>query len=150
MSNHYHVSLRTPKGNLYRVMRHVDGLYTQQFIDGGWMPYIVTPNFPSYTSGHSTQSGAAASVLTDMFGVKKFRDTTHIDHALLPPQEPRTFDSFHQAAVEAAVSRLYGGIHYRFDNYDGLASGKCIGQAIQERVSFELGDHKRNRYEAKR
>jgi PAP2 superfamily len=101
-------------------------------------------NFPSYTSGHSTQSGAAASLLTDMFGAKKFRDTTHIDHALLPPQEPRTFESFSEAAAEAAVSRLYGGIHYRFDNDDGLASGECIGQAIQKRVSFKIGYHKRN------
>jgi hypothetical protein len=74
----------------------------------------------------------------------KFRDTTHIDHALLPPQEPRMFESFSEAAAEATVSRLYGGIHYRFDNDGGLASGECIGQAIQKRVSFKIGYHKRN------
>ena len=133
---------------VYNLQRPVT--YINENIDGNWMPYLVTPNFPSYTSGHSTQSGAAASVLTDMFGVKKFTDTTHIDHALLPPQEPRTFESFYEAAAEAAVSRLYGGIHYRFDNNDGLASGECIGQAIQERVSFKLGYHKRNLTRKKR
>jgi hypothetical protein len=74
----------------------------------------------------------------------KFRDTAHIDHALLPPQEPRMFESFCEAAAEAAVSRLYGGIHYRFDNDGGLASGECIGLAIQKRVSFKIGYHKRN------
>jgi hypothetical protein len=79
-----------------------------------------------------------------MFGVKKFRDTTHIDHGLVPFQKPRTFESFREAAAEAAVSRLYGGIHFRFDNDDGLASGECIGQAIQKRVSFKVGYHKRN------
>jgi membrane-associated phospholipid phosphatase len=110
----------------------------------------VTPNFPSYTSGHSTQSGAAASVLTDMFGIKRFTDTTHIDHGLVPLQKPRTFESFREAAAEAAVSRLYGGIHFRFDNSDGLASGECIGQTIQERVSFKVGYRKRNLTRQKR
>jgi hypothetical protein len=72
-----------------------------------------------------------------MFGIKSFTDTTHSDHGLAPPQQPRTFDSFEEAAVEAAVSRLYGGIHFRFDNDHGLACGQCIGQAIHDRVSFE-------------
>lgn len=111
-------------------------------IDAGWSPYLVTPGFPSYTSGHSTQSGAAAGVLTDMFGIKRFTDTTHTDHGLMPPQEPRTFDSFDEAAAEAAVSRLYGGIHFSFDNDDGLASGQCIGQAITDRVRFTNNKNK--------
>jgi hypothetical protein len=68
--------------------------YINDNIDGNWMPYIVTPNFPSYPSGHSMQSSAAAYVLTEMFGVKQFTDTTHIDHGLVPPQNPRTFNSF--------------------------------------------------------
>jgi hypothetical protein len=55
-------------------------------------------------------------------------------------QEPRTFDSFDEAAAEAAVSRLYGGIHFSFDNDDGLASGQCIGQTIHDRVSFKDDD----------
>jgi PAP2 superfamily len=127
---------------VYNLQRPVT--YINDNIDVNWMPYLVTPNFPSYTSGHSTQSGAAASVLTDMFSVKRFEDTTHIDHALLPPQKPRTFESFREAAAEAAISRLYGGIHYRFDNEHGLASGECIGRAIQQRVSFKVGHYKTN------
>ena len=115
--------------------------YINDNIDPGWRPYITTPSFPSYTSGHSTQSGAAARVLTDMFGIKSFTDTTHTDHGLAPPQRPRTFNSFDEAAVEAAVSRLYGGIHFAFDNADGLASGQCVGQAIYDRVRFRDDDH---------
>ncbi|MEK6284247.1 MAG: vanadium-dependent haloperoxidase [Acidobacteriota bacterium] len=111
--------------------------YINRNFDGNWRPYIVTPNFPTYTSGHSSQSGAAASVLTDMFGVKGFKDTTHTDHGLVPAQQPRTFSSFVQAAAEAAISRLYGGIHYAFDNDDGLTCGECIGKAIHDRVSFK-------------
>jgi hypothetical protein len=110
--------------------------YIRDNIDAEWLPFIVTPAFPSYTSGHSTQSGAAARVLGDMFGVKAFTDTLHSDHELLPPQAPRSFRSFDEAAAEAAVSRLYGGIHYAFDNDDGLEAGHCIAQAIISRVRF--------------
>lgn len=110
--------------------------YIRENIDAGWTSYIPTPNFPTYTSGHSTQSGAAAGVLTAMFGIKGFTDTTHTDHGLVPPLAPRTFNSFDEAAAEAAISRLYGGIHYTFDNANGLVCGQCIGQKIQERVSF--------------
>jgi len=110
--------------------------YIRQNINASWTPFIGTPNFPTYTSGHSTQSGAAAAVLTQMFGIKRFVDTTHTDHGLTPALSPRTFDSFDEASAEAAVSRLYGGIHYSFDNNNGLTCGQCIGQKIQERVSF--------------
>jgi hypothetical protein len=102
-----------------------------------WTPYITTPAFPSYHSGHSTQSGAAATVLTDMFGSLSFTDTTHTDHGLLPPQAPRTFRSFDEAADEAAASRLYGGIHYPFDNDDGLGAGWCIGDRFRKREQFK-------------
>jgi PAP2 superfamily len=123
---------------IYNLQRPVT--YINNNIDANWQPYIVTPGFPSYTSGHSTQSGAAAHVLTDMFGVKRFTDTTHTDHGLVPPQESRTFDSFDAAAAEAAVFRLYDGIHFAFDNDDGLDSGQCIGQAITDRVRFRNED----------
>jgi PAP2 superfamily protein len=111
--------------------------YINKHIDPTWVPYITTPGFPSYHSGHSTQSRAAAVVLTDLFGSLSFKDTTHTDHGLLPPQAPRTFSSFDEAADEAAASRLYGGIHYPFDNDDGLSSGWCIGDLIRKRVQFK-------------
>jgi hypothetical protein len=112
--------------------------YIRANIDATWSPFIATPGFPTYTSGHSTQSGAAAYVLTDMFGVRSFTDTTHADHGLAG-LAPRTFDSFDDASSEAAVSRLYGGIHYSFDNEHGLTCGRCIGQTIVERVRFRMG-----------
>jgi membrane-associated phospholipid phosphatase len=114
--------------------------YIRQNISANWTSYIATPPFPSFTSGHSTQSGAAARVLTDMFGIKSFTDTTRTDHGLVPALPSRTFNSFDEAAAEAAVSRLYGGIHYTFDNNAGLACGQCIGQKIQERVSFSISE----------
>jgi hypothetical protein len=119
---------------VYNLQRPVT--YISQNINPSWTPYIVTPAFPTYTSGHSTQSGAAARVLTDMFGTKRFTDTTHTDHGLVPPQQPRVFNSFDEAAAEAAISRLYGGIHYAFDNNNGIVCGQCIAQKIRDRVSF--------------
>jgi hypothetical protein len=128
---------------LYNLQRPVT--YIRDHIDGAWLPYIVTPPFLTYASGHSTQSSAVATALTAMFGRKAFTDTTHIDHHLMPPQEPRSFDSFDEAAEEAAVSRLYGGIHFTFDNDDGLASGRCIGEAINNRVSFKKNKDKKHK-----
>jgi hypothetical protein len=110
--------------------------YIRQNIDAGWSPLIPTPGFPTYASGHSTQSGAAAEVLTDLFGVRPFTDTIRTDHDLGPPEAPRSFLSFDHAAYEAAMSRLYGGIHYGFDNNDGLLAGRCIGHTILDRVTF--------------
>ena len=110
--------------------------YIRANIDSAWSPYGVTPAFPTYTSGHSTQSAAAATVLTDMFGVEPLTDLTHRTHAQLPHLGPRSFTSFQEAAEEAAVSRLYGGIHYAFDNNDGLEIGRQVARLILERVRF--------------
>ena len=120
---------------VYNLQRPVT--YINDHIDATWLSFITTPGFPSYTSGHSSQSGAAARALTDMFGIKSFTDTIHTDRGLVPPQEPRSFNSFDEAADEAAVSRLYGGIHYAFDNNEGLLSGHCIGNRIRERIWFK-------------
>ena len=121
---------------IYNLQRPVT--YINHNINATWRPYIVTPAFPTYTSGHSTQSGAAARVLTDKFGAKRYTDTTHTDHGLQPAQQPRTFNSFDEAAAEAAISRLYGGIHYAFDNDNGVACGQCIAQTIHDRMSFRI------------
>ena len=106
--------------------------YIQAQIDGSWTPLITTPNFPEYTSGHSTQSGAAAFVLTDLFGPMPFTDRTHDDRGFTR----RSFASFRDAATEAAISRLYGGIHYRSAVDVGVDQGEAIGQAILNRVRF--------------
>jgi hypothetical protein len=98
--------------------------YIRRFIDPKFEPLLNTPPFPEYPSGHSTQSGAAAAVLTATFGEDfAFEDPTHEDEGL----PVRSFSSFAAAAEEAAISRLYGGIHYRFGVAEGLTQGRCIG-----------------------
>jgi hypothetical protein len=103
--------------------------YIRSHIDAGWSPLVTTPPFPEYNSGHSTQSAAWAEVMTAQFGTDYgFTDHTHDRRGL----ESRHFSSFHEAAEEAAVSRLYGGIHYRFGNDSGLDAGRCVGRAVAE------------------
>ncbi len=101
-------------------------------LNPAWSPLIGTPPFPEFPSGHSTQSGAAAQVLTDMFGHMSFVDHTHDATGFTP----RSFSSFFEAAAEARDSRLYGGIHYRFGNEGGFVSGICIGQKVSA-LEFE-------------
>jgi membrane-associated phospholipid phosphatase len=99
--------------------------------DADWMPLITTPPFPSYTSGHSTFSAAAATVLAGFFGTDQISFTTGSEHAAA---SPRTFTSFSQAAAEAGMSRIYGGIHWDFDNRQGLATGKMVGEYVLSQV----------------
>jgi hypothetical protein len=106
--------------------------YIQAHIDPVWLPPITTPPFPEYTSGHSVQSAAAAEVLTDLFGNVPFVDSTHVDRGF----PSRSYASFFEAANEAAISRLYGGIHYRAACEEGLAQGLCVGRSILGRVRF--------------
>jgi hypothetical protein len=98
--------------------------YIRRVIDPNWTSLLVTPPFPEYTSGHSVQTAAAAQVLTSLFGQLAFTDHTH-DARGLPP---RSFSSFAAAAEEAAISRLYGGIHFRAAIERGLEQGACIGK----------------------
>jgi PAP2 superfamily len=101
--------------------------YARAQFDPDWLPLLVTPPFPEYPSGHSVQSGAACQVLTDLFGPRyAFVDRTHDERGLAP----RRFGSFLEAADEAAVSRLYGGIHFRAAIENGLAQGRRIGRAV--------------------
>lgn len=101
--------------------------YIRRVIDKKWEPLLNTPPFPEYPSGHSTQTGAAATVLEALLGKDfAFDDATHQADGL----PVRHFTSFWQAAEEAALSRMYGGIHFRAANENGLAQGKCIGEHI--------------------
>ena len=109
---------------VYNLLRPVTYLQTQ--VDPAWLPQLVTPPFPEHPSGHSVQSGAAFTVLADLFGNRyRFTDHTHDDRGL----PARRFQSFGQAAREAAISRLYGGIHFRPAIELGLAQGRQIGRA---------------------
>jgi hypothetical protein len=100
--------------------------YIRRLIDPKFEPLLNTPPFPEYPSGHSVQSGAAAAVLTAEFGENfAFEDATHAKDGL----PPRKFTSFKAAAEEAAISRLYGGIHFRSGVDRGLEQGACIGKS---------------------
>jgi hypothetical protein len=92
--------------------------------DLGWISLIPTPPFPDYISGHSTFSGAAAAVLSLFYRTPRIPFTTGSD-AL--PGVSRSFKGFLEAANEAALSRMYGGIHFRSANEDGLKSGLAVG-----------------------
>lgn len=106
----------------YDLLRPVT--YINRVIDKTWAPMLITPPFPEYPSGHSTQSGAAAAVLTAFFGEGfAFSDATHVDDGI----PAREFPDFWAAANEAGISRLYGGIHFRAAIDRGLEQGRCIG-----------------------
>lgn len=99
--------------------------YIKRVMDPKWEPMLITPPFPEYPSGHSSESGAAAEALTFVFGDKfAFDDATHEREGL----KPRHFDSFWSAAEEAGISRLYGGIHFRAAIEQGLEQGRCVGK----------------------
>jgi membrane-associated phospholipid phosphatase len=105
--------------------------------DPSWTTLIKTPPFPTYTSGHSTFSGAAAEVLSFIFGPNTSFTSSADAHSgftqrpLNPDQVvTRAFASFDAAADEAARSRLYGGIHFDFDNAAGLAAGRALGAYV--------------------
>lgn len=101
------------------------------YVDEDWQPLLQTPPFPEYTSGHSVISTAAAEVLTDQFGPGfSFADSTEIAYGL----PVRTFPSFAAAAAEAAISRLYGGIHYRMAIEEGMVQGQQVGALVVQRA----------------
>ncbi|MBC7903286.1 MAG: vanadium-dependent haloperoxidase [Gemmatimonadaceae bacterium] len=105
-----------------------------KYIDQNWQPYIQTPPFPSYTSGHSTISAAAAETMTNFFGDKlSFTDTSSLEFGL----KSRKLNSFREAAKEAGMSRLYGGIHYSFDNEAGAISGTNVGKIVIARLKMK-------------
>jgi hypothetical protein len=106
--------------------------YINKFIRRNWAPYVQTPSFPEYPSGHSVGSGAAQEVLTTMFGQAAFVDRTPIINGHLDVQH--SFTSFEAAANQAAMSRMYGGIHYRAAIELGLRQGRCVGQAVLNNV----------------
>ncbi len=100
-------------------------------IDPDWLPALQTPPFPEHTSGHSVISTAAAVMLTALLGDGfEFVDTVEVKFGL--PE--RRFTSFMEASQEAAISRLYGGIHYRPAIEDGVIQGKQVGQHIVDHL----------------
>lgn len=104
-----------------------------EYIDDSWKPVLQTPPFPEYVSGHSVASGAAAIALTDIFGDNfAFDDDTELPYGL----PVRSFSSFNEASDEAAISRIYGGIHYRVAIEVGLDQGRDLGKFVVENVDM--------------
>jgi hypothetical protein len=105
-----------------------------------WMSFIVTPPFPDYTSGHSTFSAAAATVLPLFYGTEDLPFTTGSDFL---PGVYRSFATCLDAAEEAAASRIYGGIHFRSASEDGLQAGTGIGEWTFDHYLRPKGNHSR-------
>jgi membrane-associated phospholipid phosphatase len=109
----------------YNLIRPVS--YIKNYIDPNWNTLIITPPFPAYTSGHSTFSAAMASIMTSTFGANyAFVDESKIPYGFAA----RAYPNFYAAANEAKMSRLYGGIHYTFDNEEGFNCGQAVGNNV--------------------
>lgn len=100
-------------------------------VDTAWTPLIPTPSFPSYTSGHSGFSAVGAEILASFLGTDNvtFTSTSHSPF-LDPSNNQRNYTSFSQAADDAGMSRIYGGIHYSFDNAEGQALGESVANHV--------------------
>ena len=106
-------------------------------IDENWEPVLQTPPFPEYTSGHSVVSGAAAVALTSIYGDDfAFDDDTEVQYGL----PVRSFPSFRAAADEAAISRMYGGIHYRAAVQVGVKQGRDLGAFVVGKLNMKNGN----------
>jgi membrane-associated phospholipid phosphatase len=95
--------------------------------DASWTPYLVTPNHPSYVSGHSGVSSGAATVLAAFFGTDAISFSLSSDSL---SGVTRSYTSFSEAAQEASDSRVYAGIHWRFDVVGGATIGTQVGTYI--------------------
>lgn len=105
--------------------------YINKYIDLAWLPVLQTPPFPEYTSGHSVVSSGAAVILSKLFKPDfSFTDSTELEFGL----SPRHFNSFQEAANEAAISRFYGGIHYMPAIKNGQQEGYEIGKFVSKKL----------------
>jgi len=105
-----------------------------QHIDEQWTPILQTPPFPEHTSGHSVVSAASSVIMTHLYGDNyQFKDTTEEIYGL----PARSFNSFSEAAEEAAISRLYGGIHYMPSITEGLKQGRKVGKHVLYSINLE-------------
>lgn len=105
-----------------------------EYYNPAWQPFIQTPPFPEYTSGHAVISAAAAEVMTNWYGSNvQFTDTSLVQFGI----PARNFKNIRLAAKEAAISRLYGGIHYKYSCEIGNEQGIKIGQLVIEKLKFK-------------
>ena len=113
--------------NKYKYNRIRPVTAINRLIDRNWSPLLQTPPFPEYTSGHSVISTTASTILTHLLGDHfSFIDDTEKEFGL----PARKFNSFDEASKEAAISRLYGGIHFRDAIESGMKEGEQIGKFV--------------------
>lgn len=106
----------------------------QQLMAPSWDPILQTPPFPEYPSGHSVISMASAAVLTSIYG-DAFAYTDNVEKPY--GVDNRVYSSFYDAASEAAISRLYGGIHFREAIENGSSLGRKIGDYIVQKINLK-------------
>ena len=104
------------------------------WFEKGWDAYLQTPPFPDYIAGHATISGSASTVLNYLFG-DNFAFHDNSDSAYIGMT--RDFTSFRQAAEEASISRLYGGIHFHVSCDTGLAKGRLVGENLLKKLKLQ-------------
>lgn len=109
-----------------------------KYLDSEWRPLLQTPPFPEYNSGHSVVSSASAEILSSLFGASLSYTDTSEEYFGIPA---RTFNSFREAASEAAISRLYGGIHFR----DAIEAGQIQGKKVAQYILRQVNDNKKNK-----
>lgn len=109
--------------------------YIKAHIDPNWNSFVNSPAFPEYTSGHSVGSGAAATVLTALVGTVPFTDNTGAPNGF----PSRRYPSVWEAANEAALSRLHGGIHYPMGVHNGIDQGVCVAEQVMGRLRTRRG-----------
>lgn len=103
-------------------------------LNAEWRPYLQTPPFPEYTSGHAVISSATAEILTARLGDNiAFRDTSEAEFGIAD----REFKSFRAAAKEAGMSRVYGGIHYTNSCVVGTEQGRKVADIILARLKLK-------------
>ncbi len=119
----------------YKYMNERPYTMVRREIDANWKPFWAAPPFPGFPSGHATQSGAVAEILTNFYGDNlAFVDDSHVgrvkDASTGVEFKVRSYKNFNQFAIESANSRFFGGIHTRQDNETGLTEGRKIAKNV--------------------
>jgi hypothetical protein len=102
--------------------------------DPAWSPLLTTPGHPSYMAAHSSLSATAATILAEFYGNDAIAFTSSAEIAAGGPTITRSFDGFWEAAQEAGASRIYGGIHWSFDDQAGLQAGRSVGEFVADNL----------------
>src|SRR4051812_17775425 len=108
--------------------------------DPAWSPLLGTPPHPSYMAAHSSLSATAATILAEFYGNQAIAFTSSAEISAGGPVITRSFNGFWQAAQEAGASRIYGGIHWSFDNQAGLQAGHSVGEFVADNLLRPRGN----------